>query len=205
MENATTINEVIAKYNYWEKENKAWLTSHEKKCSKLLNEFKTKFPISSIGTIAIDQYVVGKKTNDSFCWWVENCLRDLGDIRGGQLTAFQRFGIYYDDEKHDYVFGGKKTKKTKFGETKDEVFHNVRNELVALMDAIVKKDYEGIISNKLNPLFKNKLTYLYDETMWIPIYGDGDLNILLSALRFLMTKIQIEFIRELNFLTFTKN
>ena len=99
-----TKNEFLEKYDFWESVNKKDIDEYKSKSNKLLTEFLLRFDIKSLINIKIEDYVVGNKTNNSFCWWVETKLRDFGDIRGGQLTAFQRFGIYYDKNNKNYVF-----------------------------------------------------------------------------------------------------
>ena len=89
-------DEFLNKYDYWANQNKKWLIEHNKRTRYLLDKFLKKYPLSKIETMNIDEYVFGKATNSTFCWWIETELWELGDIRGGQITGFQRFGIYYD-------------------------------------------------------------------------------------------------------------
>lgn len=171
----------MEKYDYWYELNKKWIKESVTKSDKLLEEFLSLFPIERISDLKIDEYVVGKKEN-SFCWWVESELSSLGDIRGGQLSAFQRFGIYYDRKKEDYIFCNSRTKNPRFGNSKKMVYENVITEICDLLEAVQQSNFEDIAKNKLNPLFKNKLVYLYDSERWLPIYSDKDLNIILSLL-----------------------
>mgnify|MGYP004617797027 CR=1 FL=1 len=175
------MEDLLEKYDYWYELNKKWINESVAKGNRLLAGFLSLFPIKRIPDLKIDEYVVGKKEN-SFCWWVESKLSSLGDIRGGQLSAFQRFGIYYDREKKDYVFCNSRTKNPRFGNSTKEVYANVINEICGLLKAVQQSNLESIAINKLNPLFKNKLVYLYDSEHWLPIYSDKDLNIILSLL-----------------------
>lgn len=176
------INDFLEKYDYWALVSKKWLSKSIEDRNKKLDKFLSKFPESTIRTLDIDNYVVGRGTNNSFCWWVETNLCDLGDIRPRRLNAFQKFGLYYDNKKKDYSFGSKVTKNTKFGSNYNEIYKNVRSEIASLISDVRSNNYAGIASNKLNPLFKNKITFLYDSTHWLPIYSDADLNVLLSLL-----------------------
>ncbi len=74
----------------------------------------------------------------------------------------------------------KKDKKSKFGSSADEVFLNIKKELIALIKGVLANDDAVLISSKFNPLFKNKISYLYRRTNQLPIYGEHDLNKLLT-------------------------
>lgn len=173
--------ELLNKYDYWSLvvgENEKRYRIDE---AKKLKEFLSLYPVERIGLMSIDDYVVGKHTNSSFCWWVENKLRSLGNIGRGRLNAYQLYGIYYNSKAGEYLFGGKKTRKTRFGSSKDEIFSNVRSSIVDLVNDTKAKNYQAMVDCKLNPLFKNKIIYLYDSDNWIPIYSDSDLDILLTV------------------------
>lgn len=170
----------LEKYDYWYSINKKSIEEIIKNGEKLISEFIKLFPLKKIEKLTIDEYVCGKGDNSSFCWWVEQCLTMFGDIRGGQLTANQRFGIYYDDNANEYVFKRKKDKRSKFGTSVNEVFANVKKELVILIKGVLANNDSALISSNLNPLFKNKISYLYRRTNQLPIYGEPDLNKLLT-------------------------
>ncbi len=179
--NKEYIDDFLREYDIWYSNNKKDIEKQFNDDIKLHEEFLFLFPKEKIKEMNIDEYVIGNKTN-SFCWWVEQNLSDLGDIRGGRLTAYSRFGIYFNKEINDYVFGSKKTKKTKFGSNKEEIFKNIIQKILKLLNDLKKKKYDELLNNELNPLFKNKLIYLYDPKNWIPIYGDDDLNFILEKL-----------------------
>ena len=179
--NKEYLDNFLREYDIWYSNNKEDIVKKFNNDIKLHKEFLSLFPKEKIKEMNIDEYVIGKKTK-SFCWWVEHELSSLGDISGGKLNAYSRFGIYFNKEINDYVFGSKKTKKTKFGSNKEEIFKNIIQKILKLLNDLKKKKYDELINNELNPLFKNKLIYLYDPENWIPIYGDDDLNFILEKL-----------------------
>lgn len=61
-------------------------------------------------------------------------------------------------------------------------FSNIRKALVELIEAASSHDYDTIAKCPLNDLFKNKITYLYNRDEYLPIYSDGDLNVVLALL-----------------------
>ena len=179
--NKEIVNNFLQEYDIWYSNNKKDIVKKLNEDNKFHKKFLSLFSKEKIAKMNIDKYVIGKK-NNSFCWWVEHKLSSLGDIRGGRLTAYSRFGLYFNKKINDYVFGSKKTKKTKFGDNKEKIFKNIIQKILKLLNDLEEKKYDELINNELNPLFKNKLIYLYDSENWIPIYGDEDLNAILSKL-----------------------
>lgn len=180
MNNGTVIEQFLEKYDFWFSQHKKSYYKYSADRARRFRRFLSMFTIEKIQMMELKDYAVGTKTNDSFCWWVETELHDLGEIRGGQLTAYQKFGIYYNKEKKKYSFGNSKTKKTKFGKDDEEIFTNIKQSILSLIEDLKSEDLNGIKKNGLNPLFKNKLTFLYDSNNWLPIYSDSDLNTLLT-------------------------
>ncbi len=179
--NKEIVDNFLQEYDIWYSNNKKDIVKKLNEDNKFHKKFLSLFSKEKIAKMNIDKYVIGKK-NNSFCWWVEHKLSSLGDIRGGRLTAYSRFGLYFNKKINDYVFGSKKTKKTKFGDNKEKIFKNIIQKILKLLNDLEEKKYDELINNELNPLFKNKLIYLYDSENWIPIYGDEDLNAILSKL-----------------------
>ncbi len=171
----------LEKYDAWIESRDLSYRRDREHNNKLLDKFLEQFPLNKIINLEIDEYVVGKGAR-SFCWWVETELAAHGDIRPHNLTSFQKFGLDYDKVAHKYRFGGKKVKKTRFGSNYVEIYSNIRTALVNLIQASISHDYETIARCPLNELFKNKITYLYNRNDYLPIYSDGDLNVVLSLL-----------------------
>lgn len=171
----------LEKYDSWIESRDASYFKDKEKNNHLLDSFLKLFPQEKIKNLDIDEYVVGKGAK-TFCWWIEDKLAAHGDIRPKNLTSFQKFGLDYDKTNKTYRFGGKKVKKTRFGSNYEEIFTNIRKALVELIEAASAHDYDTIAKNPLNDLFKNKITYLYNKDEYLPIYSDGDLNVVLALL-----------------------
>ncbi len=52
------------------------------------------FPKNHLMQMQLDDYIVGKG-GESFCYWIETKLRELGSIKGGS-TADKKFGLYFN-------------------------------------------------------------------------------------------------------------
>ena len=59
---------------------------------------------------------------------------------------------------------------SKFGEKRDDVYLNVREELVQIAQAARSGNFEIVDNSKLSPMFKWKVAFLYSEKKLIPIY-----------------------------------
>jgi len=131
------------------------LISKEAKLEKIRILFTKKFPVNSIEKLPIEKYVVGKE--DSFCYWLETILKELGKIGG--TTADKQFGIYYGKTKYESIKKYRYLKK--FGNSENEVYSNIRKEIASLLDAAKQNDISAIINNKLSPNFKGKILATY--------------------------------------------
>ncbi len=155
----------------------------EKSNLKYLNFFLEKFTLDYISTMPIDEYVSGRNNKESFCYMIEENLDCFGSI-SHRTTAFQKYVIYWSDEKKDYLFGDNRTKQRKgFGSNKDDIYANVRKYIREVIIASINNDYKAIASNPLNPQFKNKIAYLYNRDNQIPIYSNDDLNVILTLFK----------------------
>lgn len=66
--------------------------------------FTTAFPKSALSSLTLDQYCVGKKSQDSFCWWVERGLepvlgRYMPGTSRGHIVYFKPGGEVYKNRK----------------------------------------------------------------------------------------------------------
>ena len=101
--NIETLRELQADY---EPKRLDDLARHEE-LEELRTEFVKKFPRFKIPSLTFDEYVQGKGSKSSFCYWVERKLTDLGHIQGA--TA-DKFGVYYSKERNSYRFVKKSIK-----------------------------------------------------------------------------------------------
>lgn len=137
-----------------------------------------RFPLEKVKTMGIDDYVEGKNETykDSFCYILEFELQQLGQIRGSYIKP--KFVIHYSEEHGEYEF----QKGSKFGKTKDDIFYNVRAEIVKLIEAGNVDDFDSIEKNRLSPMFKGKIYYVYYPDKTMPIYDPKQINYFIRAL-----------------------
>jgi len=127
--------------------------------------FRERWPVEALRVMTLEQYTNVEK-DDSFTYWVEARLNDLGSIWG--LNSF-KFGIYrrssaekkQSDTKYSYT--DEYAWRTIYGATRDEAFAAVRSILVALAEAADAGNFEAIDELELMPLYKWKLAFLYQS------------------------------------------
>lgn len=139
--------------------------------------FIKKFSFEKIKQMSLDEYVIGSKAGNSFCYLIENRLQGLGNIHGA--TAF-KFGIYFgktqSDPKMQYRF------TSKFGTTEDIAFQNVKSAILQLLETVKKEDLDGIRNNPLSPMFKGKILSTYFPDKYLNIFADEHLEYFLDKL-----------------------
>lgn len=139
--------------------------------------FIKKFSFGKIKQMSIDEYVVGSKTGNSFCYLIENRLQGLGNIHGA--TAF-KFGIYFGKTQSDPQMRYRFTNK--FGTTEDIAFQNVKSAILQLLETVKKDDLDAIRNNPLSPMFKGKILSTYFPDKYLNIFADEHLEYFLDKL-----------------------
>lgn len=138
---------------------------HSEKEYQLWDEFLQRFPLEKLSSLTLEEYShVGSK--ETFTWWVESGLDELGSIWGS--TSF-KFGIYAR-KNTEKEFKAKQYKSddtyawlAKYGETRDEAFAHVRSLLVKIAESALLGDFETIEKIDLSPNYKWKLAHLYQD------------------------------------------
>ncbi len=99
-----------------EQNRKEW-----KHMEKLRRKFVSDFTIKKIQKLSLDEYVVGKGSNRSFCYRIERELDSLGRIIG---TPAIKFGIYYGKSENRYLYA------KRWGNNVEESFASVKQAIV---------------------------------------------------------------------------
>jgi hypothetical protein len=149
-----------------------------KDAEKLRREFVNDYPIRKIRSMSLDEFVIGKGSeNRSFCYRIEREMDSLGRILGA--TAF-KFGVYYgrtnSDTSNKYRFS------KNWGKTVDEAFLSIKGAIINLIEAAAKRNMQEIAKNRLSPMFKGKILFIYFPSQYAPIYSKRHLEYFLANL-----------------------
>jgi MoxR-like ATPase len=82
----------------WRAKLRQWLRDNPQtmpeELQQLRREFIQRFPSQKLEEITLEEYALGHDAyRDSFCYWLEYKLEDLGSIKGGSVT---KFGVWFD-------------------------------------------------------------------------------------------------------------
>lgn len=149
----------------------------EKSLEKLRRKFVNDFPIQRIKDMTMDEYVVGLKRHDTFCYRLENELKSLGNMLGSPAN---KFGVYYGK------YGDDLTKKYRFskryGKNLEEAFGNIKVQIDNLLVAGKNHDYSAIQESKLAPVFRGKILSIYYPNDYLAIFSEEHLDHFLKCL-----------------------
>lgn len=156
--------------------------SIESRMEIVRKDFVDDYPISRIQLLTLEEYACGFKMLGNteyrtFCYRIENDLKELGNMKG---SFANKFGIYLSQDSGKYQY----TKK--FGSTTEEAFSNVKTAIVSLLRAAENEDLQSIEKSSLANLFKYKLIATYYPNRYLPIFNEEHLDEFL-------TKLGIEF------------
>lgn len=140
---------------------------------KLKEAFLQEWPLSRIQQLRLEEYTNLDKT--SFCYWLEAKTNLLGSIWGG--SAY-KFGIYKKRNRSKLINGnGRKTDDnneyawlTKYGDTRDEAFQKIKNNLIAIIENAQKNNLEAIDRIELGYAYKWKIAFLYSNFTIVNIF-----------------------------------
>lgn len=136
------------------------------------------FPQEKTKDLTLEKYVLGTEiSEDSFCYWMEIRLKDLGNMYGSRAD---KFGIYFGKIKSDSTL--KYRFASKFGDNKIEAFQNVKKSIVELLDSAKNEDIRKIRENLISPMFKGKILSTYYPEKYLNIFSDEHLEYFLDKL-----------------------
>jgi hypothetical protein len=140
-------------------------------------KFVEKFSLEKLKNMTVDEYIVGKGSHDSFCYWLETELIELGSIKGG-TTAPNKFGVYFGitsseaERKYRHL--------PKWGNSPEEAFENIKSEIISLVSDGALDDSDLIINNKVAPMFKGKILATYYPEKYLSVFSEDHLDYFLN-------------------------
>ena len=129
---------------------------------RLREEFVKYFPLDKIKSMDINEYVIGVQNKESFCYYLERTLYELGSISG---QPSYKFGVWYSPSKKQNCF------ESRFGDNYKDAFDNLRVALVELIKDGEKKNFTAIKINPINSSVKAKILAMYYPDKYMNVYA----------------------------------
>ena len=140
--------------------------------------FVSKFSLSNIMKMNLNDYVIGRADIDSngrdtFCYLIERSMQGLGDMRGSFVS---KFGVWYSKDDQEYQY----TKK--YGNNLEQAFKKLKEDICFLLVSANNDDYEEISNCEIPNIFKGKILSTYYPEKYLCIFDEEDVDKFLNAL-----------------------
>ena len=148
-----------------------------KELEKLRKQFIRKFPIEKIKAMTKKDYAIGfGAANESFCYWLEVKLMELGKMKGSY--SGKMFGFYYSVENGNYIA----LKKFQKEGTIEDAFENIKKQIYDLLIAGKNNNIDFIRKSDISPMFKGKILTTYFPDLYLNIFSGDHLDHFLDSL-----------------------
>lgn len=150
----------------------------------ILNRFLKSWPLEKVMEMELDEYV-NLKNPLTFCQYVETQTSSLGSIKG--LPGSIKFGIYkrimpLKKPKKNAISDATHTWLPYYGTNSTDSFANIKEDLIKIIIASQKLEFEKIDKIHLPNIFKWKVAFLYSNEGFIPIYKKDALHLIANNL-----------------------
>lgn len=136
---------------------------------ELLNNFQAEFPKENLHALPLEKYLIGKGDN-TFCWWIEYGLTDLGGY-SGQASKFK---LYWKKDISDY---------SKSGFIKDVADDDKAMKMIAEQLQKIANEQDLLeAEKKLSTGFVLKILHSYYPDKYFPINNEKYLDNALKLL-----------------------
>lgn len=140
-------------------------------CRKILDKFLQDWPYERVVQMDLEEYV-GLNDRKTFCYAVERDTIKLGSIKGHPSI---KFGIYKRGKKEkqpaNYISDNAYSWAGHYKvQTREEAFRKVRADILTIIHAASRGDFESIDKVKFNHLMKWKIASLYSRERLLPIF-----------------------------------
>jgi 5-methylcytosine-specific restriction protein B len=135
-----------------------------------ISEFQNQFPKEELHSLPIERYAFGKGDNDTFCWWIEYGLYELGGYTGQAA----KFKLFWKKSIDSY---------SKSGFVKDILDDQQAMSMIAEQLQRVADEQDLVkVSEKLSNGFILKVLHSYYPDKYFPINNEKCLNNALKLL-----------------------
>lgn len=156
----------------------------------LTSQFQEKFNRNRLFSMTLQDYVVGNKNKDSFCYWLQYKTSDVGEIFVG--GAGLSFGVYFSKSDNTYkVPEGYKSKAVSEEDAIKEM-ERIKKGLIELLSLAERENFSEMSRiSKILPLDQQvvgKILTLYFPERYLGVFSNAHLNEFLDTFELLDSK-----------------
>ncbi len=131
----------------------------------LWDEFLKRWPVSQLAKMTLDDYTkAGDKDKDYFTYWLEQRLKELGSILGGEAIKFGVYARAPNAKTPNHPHSGTHVWNKSLGANADEAFEKVRDSIVQIANFASEGKLDDIDTiEHLWPSVKWKIASLYQN------------------------------------------
>lgn len=131
----------------------------------LWDEFLHAWPLEKLKSMTLAQYSAAGD-RDSFCYWIESRLENLGSIWGGSAFKFGIFSRKDKSEKTDtkgVAYSEDYAWYAKYGSDQHQAFKTVKQKIIDIAEAAQVGDLKKIESLEFGAVIKWKIAFHYQD------------------------------------------
>ena len=138
---------------------------------ELYNSFRQEWPISRLYTMSLDEYSkIGDK--NTFTYWLESRLDQLGSIWGGSSFKFGIFNRNEQTPKRKDIgacYSDKYAWSSKYGNNESQAFDQIKSIIIKIAESAYRGDLKAIEEADLGHAYKWKIAFHYQSDLTHPI------------------------------------
>lgn len=133
---------------------------------EIFKEFQEKWPLESVRKMSLEEYTgIGGSNRNDFTYQLERLAKNFGGIGGGSSFVFGIYKSINNENKEDglHIYKDGYAWLRKYGNTKEEVFNNIKANIVKIIEASQKNELEKIDDINFGHTIKWAIAFFYQN------------------------------------------
>lgn len=133
---------------------------------EIFKEFQEKWPLESVRKMSLEKYTgIGGSNRNDFTYQLERLAKNFGGIGGGSSFVFGIYKSINNENKEDgqHIYKDGYAWLRKYGNTKEEVFNNIKANIVKIIEASQKNELEKIDDINFGHTIKWAIAFFYQN------------------------------------------
>ena len=133
---------------------------------EIFKEFQEKWPLECVRKMSLEEYTgIGGSNRNDFTYQLERLAKNFGGIGGGSSFVFGIYKSINNENKEDglHIYKDGYAWLRKYGNTKEEVFNNIKANIVKIIEASQKNELEKIDDINFGHTIKWAIAFFYQN------------------------------------------